>query len=218
MKYTVNTVIFDFDGVLVDTGPDIANAANDTLLYLRQKPLPQSTLIAYIGGGAEMLLRRALKAQADDLLSQALPYFLHRYEEFCCVETHLYPHVREVLDYYQVLGKHMVIATQKNEAITRTILHTLEIESYFDWLIGPESVTHRKPHPESVLLALEKPGADPRQAVMIGDTASDIQAGKAAGTTTCGVFYGYGAADDVLQAQPDFILDQHLGQIIEWID
>lgn len=218
MKFTVNTIVFDFDGVLVDTGPDIANAANETLQHLGLATLPQSTLIHYIGGGAEKLLRRCLKEQSDALLSQALPFFLKRYEAYCCVETQLYPHVRQVLDHYQALGKRMVIATQKNETITRTILDTLEITPYFELLIGAESVTHRKPHPESVLLALEKTGALPHQAVMIGDTASDLEAGKAAGTLTCGVLYGYGSKEEVLGAQPDIILDQNLWQMLNWID
>lgn len=218
MKSTVSTIIFDFDGVLVDTGPDIANAANTTLAHLGLPTIPQTTLVGYIGGGAEMLLRRCLKERADELLLPALPYFSQRYSEFCCVETQLYPQVREVLNHYQALGKHMVIATQKNETITRTILRTLVISSYFELIIGPESVTHRKPHPESVLLALEKTGALPHQAVMIGDTASDLQAGQAAGTLTCGVLYGYGSKDEVFGAHPEIILDQNLGQLIAWID
>ncbi len=218
MKYSVDTIIFDFDGVLVDTGRDIANAANATLNYLGLPTMPQTVLVSYIGGGAEMLLRRCLKEKADTLLDLASPFFRQRYEEYCCVETHLYPHARKVLDYYQALGKHMAIATQKNETITNTILHTLDIMSYFELLVGPESVTHRKPHPESVLLALKKTGTVPSRAIMIGDTASDIQAGKAAGALTCGVLYGYGSREEVLGAQPDVVLDQNLGEFINWIE
>ena len=216
MKYSVDTLIFDFDGVLVDTGPDVANAVNFTLQSFGLAAQPPETIIRRIGGGAEVLMRRCLAERSDELINQALPVFNQRYAEYCCVETHLYPGVKTVLNHYQAARKHMAIATQKIEMITQTILKSLGIAPYFEVVVGPETVTHRKPHPESVLRILEKVGTPPERAIMIGDMVSDIQTGKAAGTLTCGVFYGYGAEDDIRAALPDVALE-NLTQMLDWI-
>jgi phosphoglycolate phosphatase len=216
MKFEVDTIIFDFDGVLVDTGPDIASATNFTLRQFNLETLPADVIITYIGGGAEMLMRRCLKDQADSLLAQALPVFIQRYNDYSCVETCLYPGVQAVLEHYKKAGKHLAIATQKKEAITHNILNHLGIAAYIDTVIGPDSVTHRKPHPESVQRILEKSGTKAERAVMVGDMPSDIQTGKAAGTWTCAVFYGYGTRDEILAAKPDKTLE-YLPQILDWI-
>jgi phosphoglycolate phosphatase len=216
MAYNVDTIIFDFDGVLVDTGPDIANAANFTLRQFHLAELPKEIVIGYIGGGAEMLMRRCLKEQADALLSQALPIFNQRYNEYCCVDTCLYPGVKSVLEQYKKIGKRMGIATQKKETFTHIILSQLDIEAYFEVIVGPDSVTHRKPHPESVLHILEKTEARAERAVVVGDMPTDIQAGKAAGTLTCGVCYGYGSREEILAAQPDVTIDT-LVEMLDWI-
>ena len=216
MKYSVDTLIFDFDGVLVDTGPDIANAVNFTLRSFDLAEQPPATIIERIGGGAEVLMRRCLAERSEELLSQALPIFIQRYAEYCCVDTCLYPGVKTVLDHYQAAHKHMAIATQKNEVITQTIQKGLGIATYFEVIVGPETVTHRKPHPESVQRILEKLGTEPQRTIMIGDMVSDIQTGKAAGTLTCGVFYGYGAQDDIRAALPDIALE-NLTQMLDWI-
>ena len=217
MKYSLDTIIFDFDGVLVDTGPDVASAANYTLSTLGLAELPPLTVASYIGGGAEVLLRRCLGQHANDLLQQSLPLFLQRYEECCCIDTRLYPGVKEVLAEFQKTGKIQTIATQKMERITRKILDGLEISAYFDVLIGPESVTHRKPHPESILRVLEHTHTPSTRAMIIGDAASDIQAGKAAEVWTCGVHYGYGTAEEIDATMPDLILDK-LIQLLDWVE
>jgi phosphoglycolate phosphatase len=162
-------------------------------------------------------MRRCLGERSEELINQALPIFNQRYTEYCCVETCIYPGVKTVLNHYQAAGKHMAIATQKAETITQTILKSLGIAPYFEIIIGPETVTHRKPHPESIQRILEKVGTLPERAIMIGDMVSDIQTGKAAGTLTCGVFYGYGSEDEIRAAIPDVALES-LTQLLDWIE
>lgn len=215
-KIFVDTLIFDFDGVLVETGHDIANAANYALEVLGLNALPIPLVISYIGGGAEMVMRRCLGEGAERLLSQAVPIFVQRYREQYCVETCLYPGAASVLAHYNMSGKRMAIATQKVEDITYRILETLGIAAYFDLVIGPESVAHRKPHPESILKILDCTATPPNRAIIIGDTVSDIQAGKAAEIFTCGVSYGYGLLPEIEAARPDLMLHE-LTQIIDWV-
>jgi 2-phosphoglycolate phosphatase len=213
---SVDTLIFDFDGVLVDTGPDVASAANQTLKLLGLAPLPEDLIISFIGGGAEVLMRRCLGVRFEALLAEAMPIFLRLYTENCCVKTRLYPGVAEVLEHYARIGKSLAIATQKVEAITHTILKTLQVKEYFRKIVGPESVTHRKPHPEAVLKILGETGTASSRAIIIGDTASDIQSGKAAGIFTCGVRYGYGSEEELQSAQPDLYLEK-LIQLMDWV-
>jgi len=208
MPKTVSTVIFDFDGVLVNTGPDIANATNYTLRKLGVRELPPETIISYIGGGAEPLVRKSLGERADELYEQALPMLLDRYSEHYMEETVLYPGARDVLEHYAQLGKKMGIATNKVEQIAHDIMDHLEIADYFDIVVGPESVTRRKPDPEAVNIILDELDTESADAVMIGDTPADIGAGKAAGTLTCGVTYGFSPAEAIEEAEPDFILDK----------
>jgi phosphoglycolate phosphatase len=217
MKTNLDTLIFDLDGVLVDSEPDIVNAANFTRRSLGLVELPPQTIISYIGGGGEVLMRRCLAEKADDLIGQALPLFIQRYEEYCCVDTRLYDGVKTVLEHYQAAGKRLAIATQKNEAITASILKGLKIASFFEIVLGLESVTHRKPHPESILHILNRTGTAATRAVMVGDMGTDILAGKAAGTFTCGVLYGYGKISEIQAVQPDFTIN-NLTEMLDWID
>lgn len=122
-------------------------------------------------------------------------------------QTVLYPGIREVLERYARAGKRMGIATNKLRPIACRILEALDIERYFEELIGPEDVQQCKPHPEAVLRVLRALNTPAQRAVMVGDTAADIGAGKAAGTLTVGVTYGYGKPEDVAAAEPDLLID-----------
>lgn len=215
-KWAIDTIIFDFDGVLVDTGRDIANAANFTLASLGLDQLPPEKIIRFIGGGAEPLIRKCLTDNRSEYFTQALALFKQRYDQYFCVETKLYPGVLEVLQKFDQAQKKMALATNKAERITYKTLQSLDIHPYFPIVMGPESVTHRKPHPESIQRILEQSGTAPHKAVMIGDTAADILAGKAAGTRTCGVTYGFGSLEEIRDANPDIILDE-IGQLMEFI-
>jgi phosphoglycolate phosphatase len=207
-KRNVDVLVFDFDGVLVDTGHDIANAINYVLRHFGLAELPAEVIISFIGRGAPKLVQDSLGEAHLDLLDRALPMFLKRYSKFYLVETHLYPGVREVLEHYQEAGKTLAIATQKPEPITRSIISGLQISPYIDIVVGPESITHRKPHPESILKILQATQTEPQRLIMVGDMASDVQTGKAAGSLTCAVTYGLGHRPDLEAANPDFLIDE----------
>jgi phosphoglycolate phosphatase len=202
----VETIIFDLDGVLLDSGRDIANAANYTLAALDLEPLPMDLVASYIGGGAEPLLRRCLGAKSAELFDQALPLFKRRYAEYCIVESMLYQGVRELLAQCQARHIRMAIATNKSEAITTRILEAFGIAEYFEAIVGPERVARRKPDPEALQIILTALRAVPRTTIMIGDTEGDILAGKNAGCLTCGVTYGFGTIEEVASAGPDLLI------------
>ena len=207
MKKNIDVLVFDFDGVLVDTGLDIANAMNFVLRHFHIKELPPERIISFIGRGAGKLVEDSLGESNLHLLDPALEMFLQRYSEYYLVDTSLYPGVKEVLAHYHQAGKTLAIATQKPEPITHAILAGLGINQYINLVIGPESITHRKPHPESILKILQQTGTDPGRLIFVGDMVTDIQAGKAAGAITCAVTYGLGQRVHLEAANPDYLIN-----------
>jgi phosphoglycolate phosphatase len=205
-SYQVDGLIFDFDGVLVDTAEDIASAANRVLQQYGMRAVPVGIVRRYIGGGAEALMRRVLPEAPEARLREATALFKTKYGECYDVQTSLYPGVEEVLEHYLAAGKRMAIATNKGEHLTEGLIRKLGVHGYFGLVIGPESVAHRKPDPEAVELILKHWRVGPERTLLIGDTADDILAGKAAGTVTVGALYGYGAERDIRGARPDLVI------------
>ena len=208
MKKKFDVLVFDFDGVLVDTGLDIANAMNYVLRHYALPELPPQRIISFIGRGAGKLVEDSLGEDNLGLLDQALEMFLQRYSEYYLVDTCLYPGVKQVLEHFHQAGKTLAIATQKAEPITHAILLGLEINQFINLVVGPESITHRKPHPESILKILHQTQTDPGRLIFVGDMVTDIQAGKAAGAITCTVTYGLGQRAHLEAAQPDYLINQ----------
>jgi phosphoglycolate phosphatase len=202
----VDLIIFDFDGVLVDTAPDIADAANAALRHYGLPPVPVERVSAHIGGGGEALVQALLPPERSDLLDAVTARWREEYSRCYNVRTTLYPGVQQVLNQFYAAGKQMAIATNKIEALAQGLIRGLGLEPYISLVVGPESVVHRKPDPEAINLILGRLTVAPARALMVGDTASDIEAGKAAGVSTCGALYGYGAESDVARAHPDYMI------------
>lgn len=199
-------VVFDFDGVLVDTADDIGAAANVVLERYGMPAASAERVRASIGGGAEVLIRRLLPDANEDTLRQAVALFKSTYTGAYDVHTALYPGTADVLARLCGASKAMAIVTNKMEALTRGLIAGLGVERYFELVVGPESVTRRKPDPEAVVLILSRLGLPAERALMVGDTAGDILAGRAAGTRTCGVLYGYGTRAEIEAAAPDHVI------------
>lgn len=214
----IRAIVFDFDGVLVDSGRDIANAANFALTNLGLETLPESLIIRFIGGGAEPLIKKCLELRkADDLFMDALRLFQDYYSKHATDETCLYPGVKEMLIGCASKGIIMGIATNKLETITNELLEKFEIQNYFRIIVGPSMVKRRKPDPEAIEIILHHFSLDPNKAIMVGDKREDILAGKAAGTYTCGVTYGFGSLEEISSSNPDFIIDKPI-DLLEFLN
>lgn len=209
MKYPVNLIIFDFDGVIIDSGRDIASAAQYVLKLFDRPVLSQEEIISYVGHGVQYLIRNCFKGCDDDFIEQVIPIYRKHYFENAVVETRLYKHVEETLEYIKKTGEDNKIAlvTNKPEDLSDKILDLLEVKQYFDVVVGPESVKKMKPDPEGILQVLEQFKISPRQAIMVGDSHVDIEAGKNAGTITCGVTYGLGDREELIKSSPDILIN-----------
>ena len=189
----IKAVIFDFDGVIADTARDIVASVQAAQKEYGIEVLDYDTILSYVGHGAKYLIDRSMPALGESALAGALEWYKQYYEAHPCDDTQLYPGFRELLETLYRRGIKLSIVSNKPETITELIVGKLEIAAYFTKVIGPESVTRMKPDPEGLELCLDAMGIDrPAEALMTGDSYTDIIAGKAAGMKTCAILYGYG--------------------------
>lgn len=218
MKISIDTVIFDLDGVIIDSAADIIAATNHTRGFFNFPPLPGPKIISYIGDGLGTLLRRSFEGSSEELVAQALSLYREYYWDHALENTDLFPNVKNILTILnRELNKKVAVVTNKTEKATEHILTGLGIRDYFDLLIGPESVQLLKPDPEGILLVLAKTETNPQRAIMVGDTHTDIEAGKKAGTWTCGASYGFGDKDRLIQAGADFYIAD-IFELLQYIE
>lgn len=216
----VRLVIFDFDGALADTVEDIADSANAVRATYGLRAIPVEGVRSVIRGGAEGIMRSLLPNDYASELCAAASLFKAEYAKRYQAHAHLYPGVAETLRDLQADGLVMAIATNKVEAVTRDLTRILGIERRFAMIVGPESVRHRKPDPEALEVILEHLGVSPGEAIMVGDTTTDIEAGRGAHVVTCAVLYGYGSREEIEAAKPDHLLEsfERLPDLLEAIE
>jgi len=203
--YPVELIIFDLDGTLADTRADLTRAVNYALGRLHLPELPMETVCQYVGHGVQTLLTAALGPEHQDRLPEAVRLFQAYYAAHLLDETRLYPGVQETLEHFR--KKRKAIITNKPFGFTLTILEGLGIGDHFDLVLGGDSTTERKPHPEPAQKVLTTLRTDPRRAVVVGDSPADIEMAKGAGVYSVAVTYGLRPRQELLQAGPDLLLD-----------
>ncbi|TGQ53534.1 phosphoglycolate phosphatase [Mesorhizobium sp. M1C.F.Ca.ET.193.01.1.1] len=178
-------ILFDLDGTLVDSAPDIATAVNELLGASDLPPLRVDQVKAMIGGGVRKLVERAFAASgsplADSALEEANRDMAPIYRRHLTRLTRLMPGVREVLTHFHLNGMAMGVVTNKPQLATREILLHFHLTEYLGAIVGGDAVTQLKPAPDALLLALDKLGVGPADALMVGDSSSDVGAARAAG-------------------------------------
>ena len=187
-------LIFDLDGTLVDSAPDLTTALNALLAELGQPALAESRVRAMIGDGAGVLVQRGLAASGLGNTDQAaaLQRFLALYRDCLIDQTRAYPQVEATLERLQAQGYKLGICTNKPYDPTRRILSALKLERFFGAVIGGDSLPQRKPDPKPLLAAIEGLGGAARTAIMIGDSANDVLCARAAAVTAILIPSDYG--------------------------
>jgi phosphoglycolate phosphatase len=173
-------LVFDLDGTLIDSAPDLAQAVNALLAEFGKPPLAEAAIRPMIGDGSRLLLARALAASgidtpADDVFDR----FMVHYLAFAADKTKVYPDVPETLAALQARGHPLGVCTNKLFAPTERVLEAFNLARFFTAVIGGDSLPQRKPQPEPLLKAIEELGGGP--AAMVGDSANDILCARAAG-------------------------------------
>jgi len=203
--------MFDLDGTLVDSRADIALSVNLTLDEMGMPRRVPEEVYGFIGGGVHNLIRRSLPEDKEALLDKGVDLFWENYKGHVLDTTKLYPGVYRMLE--GLSGRKMAIVTNKPYAHTHMILQGLDIDRYFVSVQGWKIGLKVKPDPELVLRAMQESGADRDGSLLIGDSLADVLSAKAAGIRCCAVGYGYGARDKVMEAGPDYFVE-NVGDIL----
>jgi phosphoglycolate phosphatase len=206
---TQQALLFDLDGTLVDSVPDLAAAVNGVLAELGRPPLGLPQVTSMVGDGTSALVERALAASGagDTPLRAAHDRFLALYEADPTRLTRPYPGVPAVLEELAAAGWRLGICTNKPERATRTVLAGLDLARFFAVVLGGDSGPTRKPDPGPLRAALGRLGSEPGNAAMIGDHRNDVAAAQAAGMPVAFARYGYGAAT-LAGLTPDAVIDR----------
>ncbi|MCZ8140470.1 MAG: phosphoglycolate phosphatase [Acetobacteraceae bacterium] len=184
--------VFDLDGTLVDSAPDI-HAALDRLMARRRLPgFARAEVVGMIGDGVRVLLERAHAARGITLDEASLDHFMTDYEANAAVLTQPFAGIPELLSALQASGWRLAVCTNKPEAAARVLLSGLGLDRHFSALGGGDSFPMRKPDPGHLRATLTAAGAAPEQAVMIGDHANDMLAARGAGVRAIFAGWGYG--------------------------
>ena len=183
-------VLFDFDGTLADTAPDLAAAVNQMLVEQGHEALPLERLRPFASAGARGLLHAAFGLKPDDAEYKAMrEEFLNLYAESCCRETRLFPGVAELLDELAARELRWGVVTNKSTRFTERILSHLELRP--DCVACGDTTPHLKPHPASLLHAADRLKLAPAACVYLGDDLRDMKAAHAAGMRPIAVDWGY---------------------------
>jgi phosphoglycolate phosphatase len=196
----IKLLIFDLDGTLIDSLPDLIDATNHMRQSYRLSPLVAEEVRRLVGQGARSLVERALPGSAPERVEEGLGMFLGYNLAHIADKTRLYPGVLETLQALEGLGLPLCVLSNKNVALCREVLSRLGIARFFPTVFGADSLPFRKPSPEPVLALLEEFGVVARECVLVGDSINDIAAGEGAGVVTVGCSYGYGDSSELVGA------------------
>ncbi len=203
-------VVFDLDGTLIDSAPDLADSLNRVL---RSEGLQEQALHAVktmVGAGAKVLIQRGFAANGRTLsepeAERLLPAFLIDYRARATRKTCLMPGAERLLAELAVAGVGLGLCTNKPEEITRQILEDLAVAHLFGSIVGGDTTPAKKPDPQPLLHALDALGCAANEAVMVGDSAADAGAARAAGTGLALVTFGYSPMP-VAEFQPDSLIE-----------
>ena len=206
----VKLLIFDLDGTLIDSRLDLVHSVNAMLRHFKRPELPDDLIASYVGDGAPMLVRRALgDPRNESFVKEALEYFLAYYRVHKLDHTKLYEGVSESLEIVRNAngsGRQMAVLSNKPVHPSRAIIEALGIGDFFVRVYGGNSFPTKKPDPQGVRTLLQETSRFAGEAVIIGDSSTDVITGRNAGLWTCGVTYGF-APHTLCEAPPDVVID-----------
>jgi len=211
MRSSPPIAVFDLDGTLADTARDLVATLNVILGQEGVPPLPVEKAGDMISAGGRGLLQRGFEVAgrepAPALIEKLYLRFLAHYGENLCVETRLYPGAIEALDRLEAEGVELAICTNKMEAHSVRLLEALGVAQRFATICGRDTFPWFKPDARHLTMTIERAGGDPRRAVMVGDSYSDVAAAKAAGVPVVAVSFGY-PDRPIREHGPDIVIDR----------
>lgn len=191
----IRGMLFDLDGTLLDSAPDLVASLNHVRETERLAPLPLADMKPYASKGALGLLRAGMPATDSVQLETWRQRFLAHYSDNSFRHSTLFEGVPDLLEFLDDAGIPWGIVTNKIERLTLPIVEIAGLAERVSCIVCGDTLAESKPHPAPVWLACEMIGVSPGETVFVGDDVRDVQAGVAAGTMTAAVFYGYGSGE-----------------------
>jgi phosphoglycolate phosphatase len=189
------TIVFDLDGTLVDTAPDLVASLNHAVTQAGLEPVGYDDLTHLVGHGAQAMIERTFKLRdrtlSDDDLAWQMKEFVAHYHATMPGASTLYPGLLDALDRLSGAGYTLAVCTNKMEMLAKTLLETLELTPRFAAITGGDTFDVRKPDAEHLLATIRLAGGTPSQAVMIGDSRNDILVARNAAVPSIAVPFGY---------------------------
>jgi len=203
------TIAFDLDGTLIETAGDIHRALCDVLAAEGLPPLPMADVRNLVGGGARLLIQRALdvhgQTRDDATLDRLMDNYIDAYAADIARHSHPFPGLIEALDHLQSWSATLCVCTNKRTDLSVQLLEALGLRQRFTAIIGGDAVANRKPHPDHYTHAIRAAGGDPTRSMMIGDSIYDVRTARAAGAPVAVYAFGYtDTAPDLLGADAVF--------------
>ncbi len=210
------SVVFDLDGTMVDTAPDLVIAANRTLNAYDIDAVDETVVKRFVGHGSKAMLRAAVKYLGYNVserqLDEMSERFIAFYGEHIADESRPFPGFIEALTEMRQQGALLGVCTNKREKLSLKLLQALDLRDYFGAIVGADTLTVRKPDPAPLLETIARIGGDPARAIMVGDSETDAKTAKAARIPFIAVSFGYrNCAIEELEA--DAVID-HFSELI----
>ena len=204
-------LLFDLDGTLVDSATDLHRAMNMSLNALQLPTVTEAQVRVWVGKGTALFCQSTLQHLTGKVdpaqQQQLLDTFLKIYNADPCVETQPFDGILEFLEWGLAQKKTMICVTNKPEAPARAIVDHLGMTHYFADVIGGDRFEERKPHPRQLLHCVEQYAQSKDQVLMIGDSSNDVEAARRAGIDCVVVSYGYNHGENILDCQPQQVVD-----------
>ncbi len=205
-------VLIDLDGTLVDSVPDLAYCVDEMMKQIDMPVRGEAAVRKWVGNGVQRLTERALINSIDgdpdpELMAKAYPIFLELYKDNTSKRSYVYDGVVEGIEWMRAQGYRLACVTNKAEAFTVPLLKDKGLYDYFEVIVSGDTCAEKKPHPMPLLHAAEKLGVEPENALMIGDSRSDVKAARAAHFHIFCMTYGYNHGEDIRDYQPDAVMD-----------
>lgn len=211
-QFAFDLVLFDLDGTLIETAPEICDAVNDTLQCFDLPQVKQQQVNDWIGHGTRTLLIQALAfagetdvptVTASDNLALIAAEFDRNYQQRCGTRSHLYPYVRETLASLRAQGVKLAVVTNKESRYTETILNAHQLDSVLDCIVSGDTMSTKKPDPAGIKHCLNQLGVPPDRALFVGDSSIDIITARNAGVRVWALPYGYNMGQPIEACAPD---------------
>lgn len=205
-------IVFDLDGTLVDTAPDLLASMNHALAHVGLGPIADEGFSKYVGQGARVMLERAYETSghvpAPETLDELMGHFLDYYQDTMPGLSRPYEHVLDTIDAFRAEGYIAAVCTNKIEANAVRLLEALEIDGLFSAICGQDTFPVRKPDPAHLTGTIARAGGDPARAVMVGDSETDIRTAQAARIPVVAVDFGY-TDRHVGEFNPDTVISHY---------